>query len=197
MKTTAQATRKTARFAAVVEAAGRPDVHVLLTAPENDKVLQAAIKQHRVMTIEQARTSGKADRGTIGFEPGQSRQFLIFPRSLARFAGTTVVAIKYDLLKQGDTRVFSRASVKTKAVKNKVQSKENKPKRELSTAKIIPFTNSEPPITPEPVDPLYDLRKDLQKAVSFLAQGRQSAAINLLKRIINGLRPPGLGSSKS
>ena len=82
MKTAADETRKTARFTAIVEAAGRPEVHVG-TAPENDKVLQAAIKQHRVMTIEQARTSGKADRGTIGFEPGQSRQFLIFPKSLS------------------------------------------------------------------------------------------------------------------
>jgi hypothetical protein len=197
LKTTAHATRKTARFSAIVDAAGRPDVHVLLTAPEDDKVLQAAIKQDRVMTIEQTRSSGKADRGTIGFEPGQSRQFLIFPKSLARFAGSTVVAIKYDLLKQGDSRVPSRAFVKTKAAKTKMPSKEKRETRAPSTAKIIPFRNSEPATVQEPVEPLQDLRKELQKAVDFLAQGRRSAATDLLKRIINGLRPPGPGPSKS
>jgi hypothetical protein len=197
MKTAADETRKTARFTAIVEAAGRPDVHVLLTAPENDKVLQAAIEQHRVMTIEQARTSGKADRGSIGFEPGQSRQFLIFPRSLARFAGSTVVAVKYDLLKQGDSRVPSRAFVKTPAAKNKVRSKEKRETPAPSTAKIIPFMNSEPPTVKEPIEPLQDVRKELQKAIDFLAQGRQSAALNLLKRIVSSLRPPGPGSSKS
>jgi hypothetical protein len=197
MKTTTHGSRKTARFSAVVEAAGRPDMHVLLTAPENDKVLQAAIKQHRVMTIEQARSSGKTDRGTIGFEPGQSRQFLIFPRSLARFAGSTVVAIKYDLLEQGDSQVPSRAFVKTKAAKNKAPPKEKREDRATSTAKIIPFRNSEPATVQEPIDPVQDLRNELQKAIDLLAQGRQSAATNLLKRIINGLRPPGPGSSKS
>ena len=70
MKTQVQEPIKTTRFTAIVEAAGRPDVHVLLTAPENDKVLQSAIKQNRVMTIEQGRTRGKMDRGSIGFSPG-------------------------------------------------------------------------------------------------------------------------------
>ena len=142
MKTAADETRKTARFTAIVEAAGRPEVHVLLTAPENDKVLQAAIKQHRVMTIEQARTSGKADRGTIGFEPGQSRQFLIFPKSMGRFAGSTVVAIKYDLLEAGDSRVPSRAAVKRRVAKSKAGQGVKRESRAPPTAKIIPFTNS-------------------------------------------------------
>lgn len=46
---------KTARFVDVVEASGRPDVHILLSRPEDDKVLQAAIRLHRVMTIDQDR----------------------------------------------------------------------------------------------------------------------------------------------
>ena len=70
MKTQVQEPTKTTRFTAIVEAAGRPDVHVLLTAPENDKVLQSAIKQDRVMTIEQGRIRGKMDRGSIGPLPG-------------------------------------------------------------------------------------------------------------------------------
>ena len=119
MKTQGREPIKTARFSAIVDAAGQPDVHVLLTAPENDKVLQSAIKQNRVMTVEQGRNRGKVDRGSIGFSPGQSRQFLIFPKSLARFAGSSVVAIKYDLLKQGDARVPSRSFWKAPATKKK------------------------------------------------------------------------------
>jgi len=72
---------KTARFAAVVEAAGKPDTHLLLVSPEKDKALQAAIKAHRVMTVHQELVGNKADHGTVGFVPGRARQFLIFPKS--------------------------------------------------------------------------------------------------------------------
>ena len=60
---------KTARFAAVVEAAGKPDTHLLLVSPEKDKALQAAIKTHRVMTVHQELVGNKADHGTFGFVP--------------------------------------------------------------------------------------------------------------------------------
>jgi hypothetical protein len=51
---------KTARFAAVVEAAGRPDTHLLLVSPEKDKALQAAIKTHRVLTVHQELVGSRA-----------------------------------------------------------------------------------------------------------------------------------------
>jgi hypothetical protein len=188
---------KTARFSAIVDAAGHPDVHVLLTAPENDKVLQSAIKQNRVMTVEQGRSRGKVDRGSIGFSPGQSRQFLIFPKSLARFAGSSVVAIKYDLLKQGEARVPPRSFWKAPATKKKEQPPDNRKIQPSSPAKIIPFTSPAPPPPQEPVKPAGDLQSELQKAIDFLTKGRHGAALDVLRDILKDLRQSQPGSSKS
>lgn len=195
MKTQARDPIKTTRFTAVVEAVGRPDVHVLLTAPENDKVLQAAIKQNRIMTIEQARTRGKMDRGAIGFSPGQSRQFLIFPKSLAEFAGSSVVAIKYDLLKGGDERAPSRSVSKT-TVRKKEPTAERGKTPPSSLAKIIPFSSPAVPFTPEPVKPAQDLQSKLQEAINLLSQGQHNAALRMLRRILKDLRQGKSESSK-
>ena len=190
---------KTVRFSAIVDAAGHPDVHVLLTAPENDKVLQSAIKQNRVMTVEQGRSRGKVDRGSIGFSPGPSRQFLIFPKSLARFAGSSVVAIKYDLLKQGEARVPPRSFWKAPATKKKEQVPDNRKTQPSSPAKIIPFTSSAPPTPPpqEPVKPAGDLQSELQKAIDFLTKRQQGAALDVLRDILRDLRQSQPGPSKS
>jgi hypothetical protein len=189
---------KTARFTAIVDATGPPDVHVLLTAPENDKVLQSAIKQNRVMTIEQGRSRGKMDRGSIGFSAGQSRQFLIFPKSLARFAGSSVVAIKYDLLKQGEARVPSRSFLKATAIKKeKEQAADNRKTQPSSPAKIIPFASPAQSPPPEPVKPAQDLQSELQDAIELLDQGRHDAALNLLRRILKDLQQSRPESSKS
>ena len=188
---------KSARFTAIVEAAGRPDVHILLTAPENDKVLQSAIKQNRVMTIEQGRSRGKADRGCLGFSPGQSRQFLIFPRSLARFVGSSVVAINYELLKQGDAQAPLRSVLKATAIQKKEKAADNRKTQPTSPTKIIPFASSAPPPPPEPVEPAQDLQSELQNAIDLLAKGRRSAVLNLLKRIVKDLRQSSESSKES
>jgi hypothetical protein len=197
MKTQGREPIKTARFTAIVEAAGRPDVHVLLTAPENDKVLRSAIKQNRVMTIEQGRSGGKADRGCVGFSPGQSRQFLIFPKSLAQFAGSSVVAINYELLKQGDARAPSRSFSKATAIQKKEKPADNRKTQPSSLAKIIPFTSAASPSPLEPVEPAQDPQSDLRNAIDLLTQGRRGAALNLLKRIVKDLRQSPSKSSKS
>ena len=63
-----------------------------------DRTLQKAVKEQRVMTVWQDSVGPKADRGKVGFEPGPGRQFLIFPKSLRAFTEHTVFGIKYDLL---------------------------------------------------------------------------------------------------
>ena len=131
---------KIARFTSVVEAAGRPDVHILLTRPEDDKVLQTAIGGHRVMTVHQERVRGRADHGTMGFDPGPSRQYLIFPRSLAQFAGRVIVAIKYELLAEAEPPARSSGSQKV--------SRPNNPRSKAgharpSPTKIVPFAEPE------------------------------------------------------
>jgi hypothetical protein len=101
---------RTTRFIAVVEAAGKPDMHVLLAPPEKDNVLQTAIRLNRVMTIYRERPGKKADHGTVGFDPGRARQILIFPRSLSQFAGTSVIGIKYELLEESHSKEGRKSS---------------------------------------------------------------------------------------
>jgi hypothetical protein len=197
MKTQVRDPIKTTRFTAVVETVGRPDVHVLLTEPENDKVLQAAIKQNRIMTVEQGRTRGKMDRGSIGFSPGQSRQFLIFPKSLAQFAGSSVVAIKYDLLKGGDERAPSRSILKTTATKKKEQPTEHRKTQPSSPAKIIPFMSPAALPAPKAVKLPQDLQSSLQEAISLLTQGQHNAALRLLRRMLKDFGQVKSESSKS
>jgi hypothetical protein len=86
----------TVRFSKVLEACGKPDIHLLLVDPAKDKTLQAAIKSDRVMTLYQQ--SGGTDHGVVGFEQGRSRQFLVFPKPLKLFLGQRIVGIKYELL---------------------------------------------------------------------------------------------------
>jgi hypothetical protein len=89
---------KTVRFSQVVAKSGKPEIYLTLTAPAKDRHLQSAIKAHKVMTLRQDNAGSKVDRGEIGFEEGPERQYLIFPRSLQRFADHKVVGIKYDLI---------------------------------------------------------------------------------------------------
>jgi hypothetical protein len=105
----------TVRFAKVIEACGKPDIHLLLIDPAKDKTLQAAIKSDRVMTIYQQ--SGETDHGIVGFEQGRSRQFLVFSKSLKAFAGQRIVGIKYDLLE--DAPVPEKEPAKKELVKQK------------------------------------------------------------------------------
>lgn len=90
----------TVRFARVVEACGQPQAHTLWVEPAKDRELHRAQEGHRVMTVHRAR--GKAEVGTIGFQPtaGKNEQYLIFPKSLRRFEGARVVGVKFDLIDQ-------------------------------------------------------------------------------------------------
>jgi hypothetical protein len=89
---------KTVRFSNVVAQCGKPVVHLIFTEPSKDRELQSAIKGNRLMTVHQADIGSTADHGAVGFEPGTGRQFLLFPKSVRKFAGTRIVGIKYDLL---------------------------------------------------------------------------------------------------
>jgi hypothetical protein len=105
----------TVRFSKVVEACGKPDIHLLLIDPVKDKTLQAAVKSDRVMTLYQQ--SGSTDHGIVGFEQGRSRQFLVFPKSLKAFDGQRIVGIKYDLLE--DAPAPEKETAKKEPVKQK------------------------------------------------------------------------------
>lgn len=250
----------TVRFSEVVNSSGRPDTHLLLTAPAKDKELQAAIKANRVMTVYQGLGSTKTDYGTIGFAEGSSRQFLLFPKTLKPFEGKRVIGIKYDLLesipvskeeatskpKSGKAPTPKRDQGPTKKDRRPTNRKAEKPTDDQpnttpkSLADVLsdeavtvidPATNSSaelealpkfaattkskkkppariPPRDMEPVpgapsekvvefpkphsneqrpdrsDEVERLKRQVREAMDVLEQGKQVAAYNLLKRIV-------------
>jgi hypothetical protein len=86
---------KTARFADVVEKAGEPEAYTLWQKPAQDRHLQSAIKNHRVMTIQQS--DGGTEFGIVGFKERPGARYLVFPKSLKRFENRRIVGIKWDL----------------------------------------------------------------------------------------------------
>jgi hypothetical protein len=89
---------KTLRFANLVESAGHPVPVTLWTEPENDPEFSKAVREHRVLTVIQRTTGGKADYGLVGFFKQPFASYLVFPRALDHPPETKVVGIKYDEL---------------------------------------------------------------------------------------------------
>jgi hypothetical protein len=175
---------KTARFATIVQSAGKPQTHLLFVEPSKDAALQKAVKAGRVMTVYQENVGTKADRGKVGFEPGANRQFLVFPKSLKRFAGAGVVGIKYDLLEEPtipkSQRAIVRAPLKPKKPKAKPKHErvENKP---AAASKVVAF---KPADDEEESEDVSEIKHQVRHAMDLLEQGKQVAAFNLLKRIV-------------
>jgi hypothetical protein len=119
---------KSVRFSTVVDTCGTPETHLPLMDPAKDRAFQALVKSQRVMTVFQATAGTKADHGEVGFLPGTSRQFLLFPKSLRKFAGASVVGIKYDLLESAEVDVSEVPAErpKTKPPPNKFERKKPK-----------------------------------------------------------------------
>ena len=89
---------KTARFAEIVEKAGKPEVYTLWQKPAQDRHLQSEIKNNRVMTIQRSDTG--SEFGIVGFkEQKGGASYLIFPKSLKRFENKRIVGINWDLIK--------------------------------------------------------------------------------------------------
>ncbi|HZC36356.1 MAG TPA: hypothetical protein VE242_12110 [Chthoniobacterales bacterium] len=213
----------TVRFAKVVEACGKPDTHLLLIDPAKDKTLQAAIKSNRVMTVHQHPGSAKTDYGTIGFEQGVSRQFLLFPKTLNPFDDKRVIGIKYDLLESvpiltkgeepkqvadqarkptaktpdriGDKtltqisdeapKVISKSEVGKKKRTAKVDAPRAEGTGKAPPEKLVEFPKSEAIAEVSGHrDELQQLKRRAREAMDLLEQGKQVAAFNLLKQIV-------------
>jgi len=88
---------KTARFAQVVEKCGKPQVYTLWQKPSTDRHLQAQIKNNRLMTIQKSESG--TDFGIVGFKERKDARYLVFPKSLKRFAGMRIVGIDWALVR--------------------------------------------------------------------------------------------------
>jgi hypothetical protein len=88
---------KTARFAELVEKAGKPQVYTLWQKPAQDPHLQSEIKNNRVMTIQKSQAG--SEFGMVGFKEQKGAIYLIFPKSLKLFENKRIVGINWDLVK--------------------------------------------------------------------------------------------------
>jgi hypothetical protein len=87
---------KTARFSQVIESCGKPQVYTPWQKPSADRHLQAQIKNNRVMTI--LRSESGTDFGIVGFKESREARYLIFPKSLKRFADRRIIGIDWALV---------------------------------------------------------------------------------------------------
>lgn len=170
---------KAVRFTEVVKAAGKPDVHLLLTEPALDRVLQKAVRAHRVMTVHQTAVGNKADHGIVGLVEGVKGQLLIFPRSLRAFESSQVVGIKYDLLKRDPP------SARSPLPKTRRPSSKRSSRRKVPAAKVIPFPLSSHGSEGDGTEPtLESFRAAVRRALKALDAGKQVAAYKLLAPLV-------------
>ena len=88
---------KTARFSQLVEKCGKPQVYTLWQKPSADRHFQAQIKNNRLMTIQKSESG--TDFGIVGFEERKDARYLVFPKSLKRFADKRIVGIDWALVR--------------------------------------------------------------------------------------------------
>jgi len=89
---------KTARFSQIVEKCGKPQVYTLWQKPSTDRHLQAQIKKSRVMTV--LKSDSGTDFGIVGFKESREARYLIFPKSLKRFAEKRIIGIDWALVSE-------------------------------------------------------------------------------------------------
>ena len=89
---------KTTRFSQIVEKCGKPQVYTLWQKPSTDRHLQAQIKKSRVITI--LKSDSGTDFGIVGFKESKEARYLIFPKSLKRFAEKCIIGIDWALVSE-------------------------------------------------------------------------------------------------
>jgi hypothetical protein len=89
---------KTARFSQMVEQCGKPQAYTLWQKPAADRHLQAQVKKNRVMTI--LKSESGTDFGMVGFKERKGATYLVFPKSLKRFADKRIVGIDWSLARE-------------------------------------------------------------------------------------------------
>ena len=89
---------KTVRFSKIVEGCGKSQVYTLWQKPSTDRHLQAQMKKNRVMTVLKSETG--TDFGIIGLKESKEARYLIFPKSLKRFAEKRIIGVHWSLVQE-------------------------------------------------------------------------------------------------
>lgn len=184
---------ETVRFSKVVEASGKPVIHLLWTDPAKDTALKKAIMADRVMTLHQRSATTRTDYGMVGFEKNVPGQILIFPKSLRRFVGKRVIGVKYDLLEwpdvpksqQADKPLPVRHSGKRRPQENAtVPATGEAPATEAKT-KVLKFPKPEDDRPDDSNPAVKEIKQQVRLAMDALQEGKQVVAFNVLKRVLS------------
>ena len=89
---------KTIRFSQIVGECGQPNVYTLWEKPTADRRFQAQLKNSRVMTVQKSESG--TDFGIIGFKETKGARYLVFPKSLKRFADKRVIGIDWARVRE-------------------------------------------------------------------------------------------------
>jgi hypothetical protein len=169
---------KTARFADLVKAAGKPEPHTLWVEPKQDRELQAALTETRVLSVQQGNAGTKADVGKVGYEAGPETQVLIFPRSIASFRGRKIVGLKYDQLATPRRAPATASSARRHVQKRKAAP----PKAKIATDQDEERKRS-PRKPPSPRD-AKALMRGIKAAMKLLDAGKAVAAYRTLEELV-------------
>ena len=89
---------KTVRFSKIMEECGQPNVYILWQKPSSDRHFQSQLKNNRVMTVQ--KSDSGTDFGMVGFKERKGATYLVFPKSLKRFADRRVIGIDWACVRQ-------------------------------------------------------------------------------------------------
>src|ERR1044071_6275623 len=110
---------ETVRFTEVLKACGKPRYYLPFANPRTDKTFTKAERERRILSLKQSPTGHQKDYGIIGVLRERHVAYLIFSKSLSRFAGKRVVGIRYDQLDDADSLMPSNST----PAKNKSETK--------------------------------------------------------------------------
>jgi hypothetical protein len=71
---------KTMRFGDLVRVSGRPEAVTLWTDPKKDRAFSKAVRENRVLTINEDPRRTKKEYGQIGFHRSDNATYFVFPR---------------------------------------------------------------------------------------------------------------------
>jgi hypothetical protein len=152
---------KTIRFGDLVRDSGRPRTVTLWAKPQDDPLLNGAIKKNRIITVVQE--NGKKDHGLVGFRLLPGALYLEFPRPLPRDEEARVIGINYQLIDEPTVPEKDRAKPAKPPPTHK------KPENLL----LLPTVHKKPAEPPSPAEPVV-LKPKPQE---FIVRVRRTATI--------------------
>jgi hypothetical protein len=112
---------KTMRFGDLVRVSGRPEAVTLWADPKKDRSFSKAVRENRVLTINEDPRSTKKEYGQIGFHRSHNATYFLFPRPLPKQQDARIIGINYMLAEDAPPADPLQHSSSSKARKAKIE----------------------------------------------------------------------------